>query len=286
MSRKREIQTSFAFDAPVSAKSRTPGSTKARTTAGRSAQRRRQEADELNQGELPIDAVPGEEARCRLERRLAAHITGTLDLVITDNRYSIITVRREARHYRVRAHHMFLRADSKVVRALARYVQKNDGTASQVLNEFIDKNQDKIKSSPVRARRKPVLCTEGRFYDLQEIFDDLNRRYFEGALDITITWGRKTRKRARRHRSIKMGSYSVEDKLIRIHPALDRSFVPRYFIESVVYHEMLHHIHPIPVKGGRRQFHTAEFKEQEKRFHQYQKAKRWERANIDRLLFF
>jgi predicted SprT family Zn-dependent metalloprotease len=83
-----------------------------------------------------------------------------------------------------------------------------------------------------------------------------------------------------------MGSYSVEDKLIRIHPALDRSFVPRYFIESVVYHEMLHHIHPIPVKGGRRQFHTAEFKEQEKRFHQYQKAKRWERANIDRLLFF
>ena len=83
-----------------------------------------------------------------------------------------------------------------------------------------------------------------------------------------------------------MGSYSVEDKLIRIHPALDRAFVPKYFIESVIFHEILHHVHPIPVKGGRRQFHTPEFKAQEKTFPQYQKAQKWERANIDRLLFY
>ena len=83
-----------------------------------------------------------------------------------------------------------------------------------------------------------------------------------------------------------MGSYSVEDQLIRIHPSLDRTYVPRFFIESVVFHEMLHHIHPIPIKGGRRQYHTEEFLANERRFPRYMDAKKWERANIDRLLFY
>ena len=37
-----------------------------------------------------------------------------------------------------------------------------------------------------------------------------------------------------------MGSYSVEDRLIRIHPTLDRPDVPRYYVAWIVYHEMLH----------------------------------------------
>ena len=286
MSKKRVIQTSFAFDTPVSAKARRPVSAKTRTTAGRSASAKTPPASTFAQAQLPIDGIPGEDARALLERRIAAYLKNELQLVITDNRYSIITVRREGGEYRVRLHHMFLNAESMIVRALARYIEKSDSRASKLLNAFIDANQDKIKSTPLRPPRRLKIRTKGCFWDLQQLFDELNAKHFESALDIQITWGRRNRKRPKRHRSIKMGSYSVEDRLIRIHPALDRSFVPRYFIESVIYHEMLHHVHPIPLKDGRRQFHTKEFHEQEKTFPFYEKAKKWERANIDRLLFF
>ena len=83
-----------------------------------------------------------------------------------------------------------------------------------------------------------------------------------------------------------MGSYSVEDRLIRIHPALDRWFVPRYFLEWIVFHEMLHQVHDIPVVGGRRQFHTPEFLAEEKQFEGYERARAWERENLDRILTF
>ncbi len=56
-----------------------------------------------------------------------------------------------------------------------------------------------------------------------------------------------------------MGSYSVEDRLIRIHRSLDREFVPRFFVAWIVFHEMLHQVHDIRVKNGRREFHSKEF---------------------------
>ena len=83
-----------------------------------------------------------------------------------------------------------------------------------------------------------------------------------------------------------MGSYSVEERLIRIHPALDRRFVPRYFLDWIVYHEMLHQVHDIPVIGGRRQFHTPEFMAQESNYEHYERARDWERRNLDRILNF
>ena len=63
-----------------------------------------------------------------------------------------------------------------------------------------------------------------------------------------------------------MGSYSVEDKLIRIHRSLDRDLVPRFFVAWIVYHEMLHQVHGAPILNGRRQFHTKVCLEDEARY--------------------
>ena len=81
-----------------------------------------------------------------------------------------------------------------------------------------------------------------------------------------------------------MGSYSVEDRLIRIHPSLDRPDVPRYFVEWIVFHEMLHQVFDIPKVNGRRRFHTPEFLERESQFEHYERARRWERRHLDHLL--
>ena len=229
-----------------------------------------------------------EGARRSLERRIRAHLSrGALELTLTDNRHTMISVRRDASRgprYRVRLHHMFVDAGPMITRALARYIAKNDGEASRLLGEFIDDNQHRVKA---RARQKQgrTLVTRGDYHDLQAIFDSLNDRYFHGRIDARITWGRKNGKPKKRN-SIKMGSYSVEERLIRIHRSLDREFVPRFFVEWIVYHEMLHQVHDVAVENGRRKFHTKAFMEDEARFEHYALARAWERAHLDDLLTY
>lgn len=227
-----------------------------------------------------------EDARRSLERRIRAHLTrGALSLTLTDNRYTMISVRRENRDgrcFKVRLHHMFVHANPAVTRALARYIAHNDRESSRLLGEYIDANQHRVRSRSRRAVA-PRLVTRGRYHDLQEIYDDLNQRYFSGAIDARITWGQRAGK-PRRRNSIKMGSYSVEDRLIRIHRSLDRAFVPRFFVEWIVYHEMLHQVHEIKIVNGRRQFHSKEFLRDEAKFEHYLEARRWERVHLDALL--
>jgi hypothetical protein len=243
--------------------------------------------------------VPGEivTAQNSLERRIRAHLArGRVQVTLTDNRYTMISVRRIApkdsraagarseRRYEVRLHHMFADADPVITRALAHYIADNDADASRILGDFIDANAGHVRG---RARRAPtqVIFTAGEHHDLRAIFDELNARYFENKIDAAITWGARTG-RPRRRNSIKMGSYSVEDRLIRIHRSLDREFVPRFFVAWIVFHEMLHQVHDIRVKNGRREFHSKEFLADEAAFELYDQAKLWERHHLDALLTY
>jgi hypothetical protein len=225
-----------------------------------------------------------------LARRIRAHLTrGVVTVVLTDNFYTMISVRRQPRGhaqrtYEVRLHCMFADADPVITRSLARYVAENDRDASRILGDFIDANQDVVRG---RTRKSPtqVMLTAGDHHDLRAIFDDLNVRFFGGQIDAVITWGARTG-RPRRRQSIKMGSYSVEERLIRLHRSLDRSFVPQFFVEWVVFHEMLHQVHDIKVRNGRREFHSKAFMADEARFDRYDEARIWERVHLDALLTY
>ncbi|HEY4238240.1 MAG TPA: hypothetical protein VGM88_00410 [Kofleriaceae bacterium] len=227
-----------------------------------------------------------------LSRRIRAHLTrGKVEVTLTDNRYTMISVRRlqsppprREKRYEVRLHHMFADADPVITRALARYIADNDADASRILGDFIDVNNNHVRG---RSRRAPtqVIFTAGEHHDLRAIFDELNRHYFGDKIEAAITWGTRTGK-PRRRNSIKMGSYAVEDRLIRIHRSLDRAFVPRYFVAWIVFHEMLHQVHDIRVKNGRREFHSKAFMADEAQFAQYAQAKTWERAHLDALLTY
>jgi hypothetical protein len=233
--------------------------------------------------------VPQEilDAQDSLERRIRAHMQkGRVTVTLTDNRYTMISVRRVAKEkrYEVRLHAMFVDADPVITRALARYIADNDSDASRVLGDFIDQNAGHVRG---RARRQPtqVIFTAGEYHDLRDIFDELNARYFSNKIDAAITWGQRCG-RPRRRNSIKMGSYSVEDRLIRIHRSLDRAFVPRFFVAWIVFHEMLHQVHDIRVKNGRREFHSKEFLADEAMYEHYDEAKSWERRHLDALLTY
>lgn len=256
----------------------------------------------LRRAKKAAAVVPAELALAQdsLERRIRAHLArGRVQVTLTDNRYTMISVRRNAakedrargvrpraseRRYEVRLHHMFADADPVITRALARYIADNDADASRILGDFIDANSDHVRG---RARRAPtqVIFTAGEHHDLRAIFDELNAKYFAGRIEAAITWGARTG-RPRRRNSIKMGSYAVEDRLIRIHRALDRAFVPQFFVAWIVFHEMLHQVHDIRVKNGRREFHSKEFLADEASFELYEEARMWERANLDALLTY
>jgi hypothetical protein len=242
--------------------------------------------------ELRVDALPrplraGDDRtpeERRLERAVAGHLPPGKDLALTltDNRYSMVSVKRAPVGYTVRIHRLFVDAEPRIVRALARYVAHNDHRASGVLGEYIEQNKHVIRQQPRRPRNVQIR-TAGRCHDLAAIFDRLNAEYFGGTLQAKITWGPATPHKGPRH-SIKMGSFSVEDRLIRIHPALDQPAVPDYFVAWIVFHEMLHGKHEVLRVGGRRCFHSKEFQADERTFAEYDRACAWERRNIDRLL--
>ncbi len=125
---------------------------------------------------------------------------------------------------------------------------------------------------------------EGRHFDLRKIFENLNRRYFRGRLrNYEVKWGRRRKQRPKEY--FIFGTIQEEDRIIRINPALDQSFVPLWFLQYVLYHEMLHSIVPDEaLPGGRRRVHTEEFNRREQIFPNYTRARRWEEENLLKFL--
>jgi len=246
-----------------------------------SSRRARRVEPLAREARLPTDA---QRRGAELSAAMRPHLPSGkgIALTVTENHYSMIAVRRRPDGYAVRVHRMFLGAEPRIVRALARYVVHNDLRSSRLLGEFIEAHQHVIAAKPARSRAL-ALRTAGQFHDLQVIFNELNARFFAGSIDARITWGPAPRRRGPR-RSIKMGSYAVEDRLIRIHPALDRADVPGFFVSWIVYHEMLHGKHDIVRQGNRRIFHSVAFLADERAYPDFAEASAWEKAHLDQLL--
>ena len=133
-------------------------------------------------------------------------------------------------------------------------------------------------------QRQFEFASAGRYFDLREIFDKVNARYFRNRLrGYQIAWGRSRRERPKSY--IVFGSIQEEDRLIRIHPLLDRQFVPQWYVEYVVFHEMLHAFVPDRYDtAGRRVVHHEGFLRRERRFRHYRRSIEWERENLGRFL--
>jgi hypothetical protein len=229
--------------------------------------------------ELAFDDAPRWDAPL-LEAALAQAAGKPLRLVLTDNRSVLLSFRRDAGVLFLRLHQMFLHAPDKVVTALAKNLKKRGRAAEGEVRRFMNANLHRVHRSP---RTMPALVTGGRAYDLGAVYAALNRRFFGGNLEVPITWGRGVG-RARRG-GLTFGSYDPVLGLIRIHPVLDRAEVPRYFLESVVHHEMLHHhMGGVPDRAGRTVYHTRAFREAEARFPRHQDALAWEKDNLPLLL--
>lgn len=206
-------------------------------------------------------------------------------LRITNNSSTMMTLRYEQAGGRavVGLHHMFLDAPEAIRKALGTWiVQPRRKSAGKKLEAFIAERRHLIVSRPPR---RLVLRTEGRHFDLKTLYDGVNEEEFDGTVTTPITWGKMPTRQ--RRRSIRFGSYTPSDDLIRIHPYLDQAFVPAYFVRYIVFHEMLHaHMGIEEGPTGRRRIHPPAFREREAQYPDYERAVAWleDEANLQQLL--
>lgn len=120
--------------------------------------------------------------------------------------------------------------------------------------------------------------SKGKCYDLDELFDKVNREYFGSSLaKPRLIWSQINTYR-------KFGHYEPARNRVMISLTLDDAGIPDFVIEFVLYHELLHKHHGATWVNGRRMVHTPEFRRDEQQFKLYKEALGWLRklASVNR----
>jgi len=142
------------------------------------------------------------------------------------------------------------------------YRQPVDRSQSARYRKYVGSHDIVRKAHLVRQMRgrKLLRSPKGHYYDLDAIFEDLNTRFFHGLMARPrMSWSQTKTRRI-------LGHYDPAHNAIIISRIFDHPGVPRYVLDYIVYHEMLHLKHPVKLRGGRRCVHSPEFQAEEKLF--------------------
>ncbi|MFC1713897.1 hypothetical protein ACFL6S_09520 [Candidatus Poribacteria bacterium] len=108
--------------------------------------------------------------------------------------------------------------------------------------------------------------SKGRAFDLNSVFKEINREYFNGDMQKpSLHWSRS-------HTIAKFGHYQPSRDRVMISVTLDDENVPSFVVEFVMYHELLHKKHGAQLKKGKRYVHTQSFREEEQEFKRFQES--------------
>ena len=230
----------------------------------------------------------------RLVERLSRNVERWCPIVrvtIHQNEYRMVQIQRKTDGWNFRLHRMFLDAPDWVIDALARYACEHGSDEARILEGFV--NQESNPELEVELDRSPKR-SRGTFFDLQRVFDELNDGYFMGAINASIAWVEgedwdlleEHCEEGLLERAVGPGlaAYCVEDRQIWVHRGLDAADIPRVYLEWVIYHEMLHQVHDMPIEEGHRIFHTDAFCRAEAAFRGMHEALEWEEKHRSRLL--
>jgi len=187
------------------------------------------------------------------------------------------TIRVRSGRVYVRLSDIFQSAPPEVIRALAfllvaRLLARKAPPAHEKIYRAYAFSAQVLRASDIARQkrgRKVISSAKGKVYDLDQLFDRLNRRYFDGDIETPLlTWSKRRAKRI-------LGHHDAVHNTITISKALDSRDVPEWFVEYILYHEMLHIKHPAKLINGRRHYHTPAFRSEEQRFPRYQASQEW-----------
>lgn len=185
------------------------------------------------------------------------------------------TIRLREGHLKIHLSDLLEGAPEPVLRAIAHillaklYRKPLDPSHSARYRRFTSSDAVLRQTERIRQTRgrKKILTAKGDYYDLDEVFEALNRRFFHGLMGRPVlTWSE--------HKATRLlGHYDSAHNTIMISRVFDRRNTPRCAIEYLMYHEMLHLKHPVKVRAGRRCVHPREFQAEEKLFPELEQAK-------------
>ena len=200
-------------------------------------------------------------------------------------RRQVVVAREEHGTLVVRMNAVFGHAPEDVRESVARWLRS--GRRARRACERLDAWIAEIEGQLVSTRRVRVR-TRGEVHDLAEIEADLLAKEFVRTTfpgpRVVVTWGRRASSRARR--SLQLGSYDGETGVVRLHPVLDQSAVPRWFARYVLFHELLHAALAGQgrSRGGRTAHHGPEFQRREKVYGNYERALAWQELHTPALI--
>ncbi|MGH9594736.1 MAG: SprT-like domain-containing protein [Bryobacteraceae bacterium] len=140
----------------------------------------------------------------------------------------------------------------------------NDRYRRYLNSREVRRNLDLVRQ--VRGRKR-LGNPQGRHYDLDQMFEELNFRYFFGLMPRpALGWSPQDARTL-------LGHYDSSHNAIVLSRLLDRAETPRLAVEYVLYHEMLHLRYPAEHQGARRCVHTPAFKAAERQFECLREAK-------------
>ena len=187
------------------------------------------------------------------------------------------TIRLREGRLLVRLSDLLEGAPESVIRAIAHillakmYRKPIDAVHATRYRRYVSSHDLVEKAHLVRQMRgrKQIASPQGHTYDLELIFEDLNRRFFHGLMARPrMTWSRN-------HARNSLGHYDPAHNAIVVSRVFDNPRVPRFAVEYIVYHEMLHLKHPVKLRGSRRCVHGAAFVAEEKLFPELEQARQF-----------
>jgi hypothetical protein len=175
---------------------------------------------------------------------------------------------------RIQAHEGFVGAQKQVIEALVITLLTGKHAKDDKGRSYLSMIKAYTQSSAFRsiASELDIVVTAdpshslGQHFDLEIIFDKVNRNYFDGQMvKPNLVWNKTLTHR-------KFGHYQPAKDTVMISISLDQATVPDYAVEFVMYHELLHKQLGITTSNGRQYAHTRAFREAEARFRKHRQA--------------
>jgi hypothetical protein len=188
----------------------------------------------------------------------------------------VLTIRRRGETMYVRFSDLLHRAPLAVLEGAAAlllsrvYRRKEPKAVVEPYLEYARSHQTRARITRMRRGRVRVAQggARGQHFDLLSLFDELNAKYFGGALQRPhIGWSARSWRR-------QFGCYDPGPNQILLNRRMDGPGVPACAVEYVLFHEMLHVKHPTRRSGCSLVSHSREFREEEKRFVGFERARR------------
>jgi hypothetical protein len=188
----------------------------------------------------------------------------------------VLTIRRREDVVYVRFSDLLQRAPLPVLEGAAALllsrVYRRKAPRSLVAPYLNYARSNRTRSRISRMRRGRVrlasIGPQGRHFDLEKMFEQLNKKYFSGSLQRPhIGWSTRSWRR-------QFGCYDPGPNQILLNRRMDHPAVPQVAVEYVLYHEMLHVKHPTRRSGCSLVSHSPEFRAEEKLFADFARARR------------